>query len=173
MILPIVGYGADVLRKVGAPVERTTAGLQQLIEDMRATLINARGAGLAAPQVNRSLQLFLIETPDHTGVFINPRILHYSADLVTDSEGCLSIPGITQQVSRSNTVQVTWQDEAFHEHSGTFHGETARAIQHEYDHLQGKLYLDRISALQRQLLKNKLQSVLKRKVKAPYPMVWA
>ncbi|RFS23245.1 peptide deformylase [Chitinophaga silvatica] len=171
MILPIVTYGADILRQIADPVEESTPRLQELISNMKATMINARGAGLAASQVNRPLQLFLIETDDYFGVFINPAIIWYSEDTNSDTEGCLSIPGISQSVTRSNSITIRWQDELFAGHEQTFHGETARAIQHEYDHTQGILYLDHLQPLQRTLLKNKLQTILRGGIKTPYPML--
>lgn len=170
MILPIVAYGADILRQPGKPVNPQTPGIRELISNMKATMINARGAGLAAPQVNKSLQLFVIATDDYSGVFINPEISYYSPEEIMDTEGCLSIPGISQSISRAAAVTVSWQDEHFDSHEQIFRGETARAIQHEYDHLQGKLYIDYLLPLQRSLLKNKLQEILKGRIKPSYPM---
>jgi len=176
MILPIVTYGAAILRTAGRPVTPAEPGLAKLITDMWHTLDNAGGVGLAAPQVNRSLQLFLVDSTgaDHKEgirqVFLNTRILTYSSTTCSDTEGCLSIPGIWEEVVRPDTVTLQYQDEHFVTHTHTFHGSTARMIQHEYDHTQGKLYLDYLQPLQRRLLQRKLEAVRKGKVKSGYPM---
>jgi len=177
MILPIVAYGAAILRTAGRPVTPGEPGLAKLIADMWHTLDNAHGVGLAAPQVNRSLQLFLVNSTgvadEEAGirqVFLNARILAYGSGTCADTEGCLSIPGIWEEVVRPDTVTLQYQDEHFVTHTRTFYGSTARMIQHEYDHTQGKLYLDYLAPLQRRLLRSKLEAVRKGKVRSGYPM---
>jgi peptide deformylase len=170
MILPIIPYGAAVLRLVCQDITPATPGLSQLITDMWATLERAKGAGLAAPQVNRPYRLFLLSVIDYKAVFINARILEYSEDTNIDTEGCLSIPGIWEEVERSQSILLQYQDEQFITHTRTFSGDIARAIQHEYDHTNGKLYLDHLPPLRKSLLKNKLQAIVKGKIKAAYPM---
>lgn len=176
MILPIVAYGAGILRTPGRPVRPEEPGLLQLIADMWQTLDNAGGVGLAAPQVNRSLQLFVVDSAnavDDGGirqVFINARILEYSKTTCTDTEGCLSIPGIWEEVVRPERIIIAYEDENFVTHKRGFEGPTARMIQHEYDHTHGRLYLDHLKPLKRRLLQGKLQAVMKGKVKSGYPM---
>ncbi len=180
MILPIVAYGAVILRTPCLPVTPDTPGLQQLITNMWHTLDNANGVGLAAPQVNHPYQLFIVDnlkttTPDDLSgirqVFINATVLEYSIEQCTDTEGCLSIPGIWEEVSSAEWITLQYQDASFVTHTRTFTGSTARMIQHEYDHVQGKLYLDYLSPLRKALLKNKLQAISKGKATARYPMV--
>jgi len=176
MILPIVAYGAPILRTPCQPVTGETPGLQKLISDMWHTLENAGGVGLAAPQVNKPLQLFLVDSTqadEHNvihQVFINAHILDYSKDTCTDTEGCLSIPGIWEEVVRACSITIQYQDEHFNTHTQTFSGPAARMIQHEYDHTLGKLYPDHLSPLRRRLLQRKLQAISKGKVPGAYPM---
>jgi peptide deformylase len=176
MILPIVAYGAAVLRTPGQPVTPAAPGLQKLVNDMWHTLENAGGVGLAAPQVNQPLQLFIVDSTAADAdngirqVFLNAQILDYSTVTCLDTEGCLSIPGIWEEVARACSITIRYQDEAFNTHTQTYHGSTARMIQHEYDHTQGKLYVDYLPPLRRRLLQNKLQAISKGKVKSPYPM---
>jgi peptide deformylase len=176
MILPIVAYGAGILRTPGRAITPEEPGLRQLINDMWQTLDNAGGVGLAAQQVNKALQLFLVDSTGAAGeegirqVFINARILRYSETRCTDTEGCLSIPGIWEEVERSERITLQYEDENFTTHTREFDGITARMIQHEYDHTQGKLYLDYLKPLKRRLLQGKLTAVMKGKMKSGYPM---
>jgi len=176
MILPIVAYGAAILRTPGQPVTPAIPGLQKLLGNMWHTLENAGGVGLAAPQVGQPLQLFIVNSTaagNDNGIrqaFLNTRILHYSKDTCTDTEGCLSIPGIWEEVARACSITIQYQDADFNLHTQTYHGSTARMIQHEYDHTQGKLYLDHLPPLRRRLLQSKLQAISKGKVKSGYPM---
>lgn len=170
MILPIVAYGASILRQRCEIITPTTPGIPTLIRNMWATLEHARGAGLAAPQVNSAVRLFVIATDDFKAVFMNPEIQFASEDILLDSEGCLSIPGIWEDVPRAATITIQYQDEHFIPHTASFSGNIARAIQHEYDHINGKLYLDYLSPLKKSLLKNKLQAITRGNVKTPYPM---
>jgi len=176
MILPILAYGAGVLRAPGREVAPEEPGLQKLITDMWQTLNNAGGVGLAAQQVNKALLLFIVDSTnavDDGGirqVFINARILEYSETTCSDAEGCLSIPGIWEEVIRAERITIQYQDEHFIMHTRVFEGVTARMIQHEYDHTQGKLYLDYLKPLRRKLLQGKLQAVMKGRVESGYPM---
>jgi peptide deformylase len=176
MILPILAYGAAVLRMPGRVVTPEEPGLQKLIADMWQTLDNAGGVGLAAQQVNKALLLFLVDSTnaaDDGGirqVFINARILEYSKAACSDTEGCLSIPGIWEEVTRAERITIAYEDEHFIKHTRVFDGVTARMIQHEYDHTQGKLYLDYLKPLRKKLLQGKLQSVMKGRVESGYPM---
>jgi peptide deformylase len=170
MILPIIAYGAGILRRRCQEITPGTPGINDLIKNMQATLEHAKGAGLAAPQVNQPYRLFIISMEALQGIFINPEIVAYSGETLYDTEGCLSIPGIWEEVPRAAGVTLQYQDENFVFHTRIFSGDTARAIQHEYDHLNGKLYLDHLPPLRRALLKNKLQAIAKGKIKAPYPV---
>lgn len=174
MIRPIVAYGASVLRQSTREVTPDTPGLQQLIADMWQTLDNAGGAGLAAPQIGQSLRIFLIDNRDETSairqVFINARILDYGTVTCTEEEGCLSIPGFTVAITRPDSITIRYQNEYFETMIRTFHGMNARIIQHEYDHTEGKLYLDHLSPLSRTLLRHKLQAVSRGKYRPSYPM---
>jgi peptide deformylase len=170
MILPIVAYGAGVLRKTGRPVAPGEPGLEKLIADMWQTLDRAGGVGLAAQQVNRPLQLFIVNGPGVRQVFMNARVLEYSAALCSDTEGCLSIPGIWEEAERPESIILQYQDEHFVTHTQTFDGPAARMIQHEYDHTQGTLYLDHLKPLRRALLQRKLLAIARGKIDRPYPM---
>jgi len=191
MILPIVAYGVSTLKKSGVAVSPNDCQLPDLIRDMWQTLDHADGVGLAAPQVNKNWRLFIVDSakvyrnlpadevnkhPDAPGirkVFINASILHYSETKTTAEEGCLSIPDIYIPVERAYTITIRYADELFHEYTETFHGHTARMIQHEYDHTQGKLHIDYLPPLQRILLRNKLENIRKGKKRATYPMLFA
>lgn len=189
MVLPIVLYGAGILQQAAAPVPPDFQGLSALIADMWDTLYQAKGAGLAAPQVNVPLQLFLVDSTGtyaqltaeeraqyfegDTGirqVFINAAIIQQSGDSWCDEEGCLSIPGITAPVQRPWRITLRYEDENRQPHTRSFSGITARMIQHEYDHTMGVLYLHYLPPLTRQLLKSKLKQIAAGRVKAPYRM---
>lgn len=141
MILPIVMYGAPVLRMQCASVQPGYPQLQQLIANMWETMYHAHGCGLAAPQVNVPIRLFIVE---EQGVFINAAILEYAAELCLEEEGCLSMPGLAELVPRPSWVRVRYMDEHFREQEKVFSGEAARIVQHEYDHTNGILYLDHL-----------------------------
>jgi peptide deformylase len=170
MILPIIAYGAAILRQPCQEVSPAIPRINELVKNMWATLDNARGAGLAAPQVNKPYRIFIISIETFRGTFINPGILDYSTETILDTEGCLSIPGIWEEVPRAATITLQYQDENFLPLTHTFSGNIARAIQHEYDHLNGKLYLDYLPPLRKTLLKHKLQAIAKGKTRAPYPL---
>lgn len=187
MVLPIVAYGAAILRKKSAPVRGTTA-LQELIRNLWDTLDHAGGAGLAAPQVNADARIFVVDSasmfssisgkqstryrdaPGIRQVFINPVITDYSADTCEDEEGCLSIPGLSANVRRAAEIKVTYYDENMERTVGTFYDHTARIIQHEYDHLEGKLYIDLLPALHRRMWAGKLSRIAKGQVSCTYPL---
>jgi peptide deformylase len=181
MILPVVLYGNSVLREVSKPVAKDYPNLKELIENMFETTRKADGIGLAAPQVGLPLRLFIIDissldeekNPDlkekpKTAVFINPEILERSSDIVSREEGCLSLPDIHEKVSRPNKIRIKYSDENFVEKDEYYEGFFARIIQHEYDHIEGKVFTDNISPLRKQLIKSKLLNLTKRKVKCNY-----
>jgi peptide deformylase len=190
MILPIVAYGAPVLRTVAKEINSSYPGLAKLIDDMWETMYASNGVGLAAPQVNKDVRLFIIDSeqifanqddedkglyPDEPGtrkVFINARIAALGGREWPYNEGCLSIPKIREDVQRPSEVTIEYMDENFQEHSGTFSGITGRIIQHEYDHIEGRLFIDYLKPLKRKLLKGKLDDISKGKIKVDYKMVF-
>jgi peptide deformylase len=187
MTLPIVAYGAAVLRKVSEPIDADYPNLTKLIEDMWETMYDSNGVGLAAPQINRAIRLFVMDSqqifenaepddpsyPDAPGiksVFINAEILELSGNEWVYNEGCLSIPKIREDVLRHEKVTLKYMDENFVEHTATFDGMTARIILHEYDHIEGKLFIDYIKPLRKKMLQGKLNDIHKGKVKVDYKM---
>lgn len=178
MILPMYIFGQPVLRKVADDVEENYPNLKELIKNMFETLRNSEGVGLAAPQVGLSIRLFIVdldclseEHPEYKGflkTFINPEIVEESEEMVSYEEGCLSIPGIHENVKRPKKVLVNYLDEDFNEHEEWFDEFPARVIQHEYDHLEGKLFVDRIGPLRKQMLRSKLVGMTKNKFSASY-----
>lgn len=190
MILPIVAYGSPVLRKVCNDIDAGFAGLEKLIADMWETMYASNGVGIAAPQVNKNIRLFIIDSeqifknmdeeddenyPDEPGfkaVFINAHIIELNGEEWSYIEGCLSIPKIREDVSRKESVTLSYVDENFESHIKTFNGITARVILHEYDHIEGKLFIDYIKPLKRTLLKRKLDDISKGKVQVDYRMVF-
>ena len=178
MILPIYLYGQPVLRRATEDIEESTPELRQLISDMFETLTRADGCGLAAPQVGKSIRLFVVdgselgddypECKDFKMAFLNPEIIEESPEKVTYSEGCLSLPGISENVSRPKSIRLYYQDVDLNEHEEVFDGFRARIIEHEYDHLEGNVFTDRISPIRRQFVKTKLQNIVKGKVSAKY-----
>lgn len=190
MIFPIVAYGHPVLRKVARDISADYPGLPKLIEDMWETMYASAGVGLAAPQVNKDIRLFVVDTeqmfanmneeekkeyPGDSGVksvFINARIIELDGEEWSYNEGCLSIPKIREDISRHETVTLQYRDENFEPHERTFSGLSARVILHEYDHLEGRLFLDYISPLKRKLMKGKLNDISKGKVKVDYKMLF-
>lgn len=182
MILPIVAYGHPLLRKVSEDISRDYPGLKTLIDDMFETMYASNGVGLAAPQVNKSIRLFVIDAnvyaedyPEAKGfkqVFINPKILELSGDLWTFNEGCLSVPEIREDIDRETFVKIRYCDEQFNEKEETFGGILARVIQHEYDHLEGILFVDKVSSLRKMLLKRKLTDISKGNIKPSYKMIF-
>ena len=188
-VLPIVGYGHSTLRDKAKEVSKNDPCLKNLIPKMFATMYGANGVGLAAPQIGKSLRLFLIdasgfaknddlendvkeELRNFKGAFINPTILEETGEPWGFSEGCLSIPQINETVIRKPVIRVKYQDENFQWHEKTLKGICARIFQHEYDHLNGVLFIDKIKPLKKQLLKRKLEKLIKGKITPDYPMVF-
>ncbi|MFN8310702.1 MAG: peptide deformylase [Chitinophagales bacterium] len=180
MILPIVAYGDPVLRKTGEEIDKNYPALNQLIDDMWETMDKSRGVGLAAQQIGRAIRLFVIDSTkmydegeENNGireVFINARILEESGDLWAYEEGCLSIPGIREDVNRKPQLTIEYYDRDFKKHKKTFDDMTARVIQHEYDHIEGKLFVDHIKPLRKSLLKGKLEKISRGDVDVNYKM---
>ena len=187
MILPIVAYGDPVLRKVAKDIDPDYPGLTELIQNMEETMKNAQGVGLAAPQIGRDIRLFLIDASpfaesdeleeaeqeflkNFKKVFINAQIIEEEGDPWTFNEGCLSIPNINEDVVRNEVIKVVYQDESFEEHEITLDGLAARIFQHEYDHIEGVLFTDKLSSLKKRLLKKKLENISKGKVDVGYRM---
>lgn len=187
MILPIIAYGDPILRKVCDTIPEDYPELPKLIEDMFQTMYHSNGVGIAAPQVGLAIRLFVVDTngfsenEDLTSeekeylrnfkkVFINAKIIEEEGQPWAFNEGCLSIPGVTEDVSRKPTLVIEYQDEHFVKHTETFTGLAARVIQHEYDHIEGILFTDHLSSFKKQLLKNKLNNISSGKVKVSYKM---
>lgn len=191
MILPIVAYGLPILRKVADDITAEYNDLNKLIENMWETMYSSNGVGLAAPQINKSIRLFVIDSeqifenqeedekglypdePGFKGVFINAKIIELSGEQWSYNEGCLSIPKIRGDVNRHQNVTLEYHDENFTLHRKTFNGITARVILHEYDHIDGKLFIDHISPLKRTLLKSKLDDIMKGKIRVDYRMMFS
>lgn len=187
MVLPILAYGDPVLRKEAEPITADYPDLDTLIENMWETMYKANGVGLAAPQVGRSIRLFMVDTEpfaedeDFTPeeqeqlkgfkkVFINAEMVEETGEKWNFNEGCLSIPDIREDVSRKDTITLHYFDEKFEEHTETFTGLLARVIQHEYDHIEGVLFTDHLSSLKRRLLKGRLSNITKGNVEVDYKM---
>lgn len=179
MILPVNVYGDSILRRETTLVDRSYPDLKELIENMFQTMYNADGIGLAAPQVGLPIRLFVIdgspaaseeepELENFKKAFINPQIIELSDDEVLMEEGCLSLPNIHENVSRPVSVVIRYFDENWNEHTDTFSGFAARIVQHEYDHLEGHLFVDHISPLKKRLLKSKLMAIAQGKTRAGY-----
>jgi peptide deformylase len=191
MILPIVAYGHPILRKVAQDIDKDYPGLDKLIEDMWETMYASNGVGLAAPQINRDIRLFVIDSeqifankdeededesyPDAPGVkqlFINAHIVEELGDDWAYNEGCLSIPKIREDIYRAEEVTLEFMDENFVKHTRTYNGITARIILHEYDHIEGRLFIDHIKPLKRKLLKRKLDDISKGNIRVDYKMMF-
>ncbi len=192
MILPIVAYGHPVLRKVAEDITPDYPELEKLIADMWETMYNSNGVGIAAPQVNKGIRLFLMDSmqifknqeeddekevyPDAPGikqVFINAHISALNGEEWSYCEGCLSIPKIREDIHRPEEVTLSFVDEHFAPHTQTYNGISARIILHEYDHIEGKLFIDHLKPLKRQLMKRKLDDISKGRVKMDYRMLYA
>ena len=181
MILPIYAYGQPVLKKVAEDINPDYPNLENLLNNMWDTMYDAHGVGLAAPQIGLSIRLFVIDSeqiekedyPDHIGfkkVFINAHKLEEVGDKWSYEEGCLSIPNIRGEVMRPPVLKLRYLDENFVEHVEEFEGINARVIQHEYDHLDGILFTDRLSPVKRTLIRNKLENIRRGKTSAEYKM---
>ena len=187
MILPIVAYGAAILRKVSEPIDADYPNLTKVIADMWETMYESNGVGLAAPQVNKNIRLFVmdsaqifeskepedetyVDAPGFKKVFINAQIVSTGGVEWIYNEGCLSIPKIREDVLRPAEVTLSYMDEKFVAHTETFNGISARVILHEYDHIQGKLFIDYLKPLRRKILQGKLNDISKGKVRVDYKM---
>lgn len=179
MILPIHLYGSPVLRQESEDIEPDYPGLKQLISDMWETMYNSEGVGLAAPQIGKSISLIVIDGspvaetfPECKGLkmtIINPELEVIEDEApVTREEGCLSLPGLSENVRRHEHILLRWLDEDFNEHEQEFKGFASRIIQHEFDHLLGEVYTDHISPIRKQMIKNKLSNISKGKVRCDY-----
>ena len=182
MILPVVAFGHPNLRKVSEDIDKDYPGLDQFIADMFETMYASNGVGLAAPQVNRNIRLFIIDaTPyaedfpgetDLKKVFINAHIIEESGEEWSFNEGCLSIPEIREDVIRKPELRIQYYDENFNFHDDRIKGVLARVIQHEYDHLDGVLFVDLINPLRKMMLKRKLNDISKGLIKTDYKMIY-
>lgn len=180
MKLPIIAYGDSVLRKKSADLTKDYPELEVLIANMFETMYGAHGVGLAAPQIGLSVRLFVIDATtfaedepalkDFKKTFINAQVIEESGDKWSFNEGCLSIPEIREDVSRQDTIKISYYDENWNHIEESFTGLAARIIQHEYDHIEGKLFTDKLSPLRRTMLKNRLDSISKGMVKVEYKM---
>ncbi len=187
MILPIVAYGDPVLRKVGKEIDKEYPKLDELVANMKETMYNASGVGLAAPQIGKAIRLFVIDASpfaeddtleeeerkvleDFKRVFINAKILEEEGEEWVFNEGCLSIPDVREDVWRKPTITVEYYDENFEKHTEKLFGLAARVFQHEYDHIDGVLFTDKLSSLKKRLIKKKLENISKGKVNSGYRM---
>ncbi|SIQ39323.1 peptide deformylase [Maribacter ulvicola] len=187
MILPIIAYGNPVLRKVADDIDEDYPKLKDLIANMWETMYNASGVGLAAPQIGLPIRIFLVDTTPFSGdedlskdeqkqldgfkrVFINATIEEETGEEWAFNEGCLSIPDVREDVNRKGTIKITYLDENFNKHEETYDGLLARVIQHEYDHIEGVLFTDKLSALKKRMLKGRLTNISKGKINVDYRM---
>ncbi|WP_040250464.1 peptide deformylase [Psychroserpens mesophilus] len=187
MILPIVAYGDPVLRKKAEPITKDYPKLDTLLENMKQTMYGAFGVGLAAPQIGLPIRIFLVDTSpfaeddvfteeeqeelkNFNRTFINAEILEEAGDEWAFNEGCLSIPDVREDVFRQPKIKIQYQDENFKTHTEEFDGLIARVIQHEYDHIEGVLFTDKLSSLKKRLIKGKLSNISKGKINVDYRM---
>jgi len=183
MILPVYVYGMSILRKRARDLDEDYEGLDQLIGDMFETMVASEGVGLAAPQVGKSIRLFVVdasrmadeEDPDLEGfrkVFINPYVIDEWGDKWSFTEGCLSIPNIREDVNRPAWVKIEYYDENWNLHEEEYDGTRARIIQHEYDHLEGRLFVDKINPLRKKLISPKLKAISRGRAECDYKIVF-
>lgn len=177
MKLPIIAYGDPVLKKIGIDINQDYPELKQLISDMFDTMYHASGVGLAAPQIGLPIRLFIVDTgededgtPGYKKVFINAQILEETGEPWAFNEGCLSIPDIRENIMRKPNIKIKYLDENFVEHTDDVDGMPARVIQHEYDHIEGKLFTDKVSVLRKTMLKSKLDAISKGNIRTDYKM---
>ena len=178
MILPVYLYGQPVLRKEAQELNNDYPELEKLIGNMYDTMYASEGVGLAAPQIGLSIKLIVIdgspmgedfpECKDFKKVFINPEIIEFGGDKISTEEGCLSLPGIHESVLRPTKIKVKYLNEKMEPQEDVYEGFAARIIQHEYDHLLGKMFIDHISPIRKQLIKSKLNNIIKGKVRCSY-----
>ena len=183
MSLPIYLYGHPVLRAVSAPVDSAREGLKELVEKMYETMYESEGVGLAAPQIGLNEQLVVIDAdpvgdsfPECAGrklTLINPEYEILDGEKITRAEGCLSLPGLSENVARVEHILLRWVDEDFNPHEEEISGFLARIVQHELDHLDGKLYIDHISPIRKQLIRTRLRNIAAGKIRVDYPVRYA
>ena len=191
MVLPVIAYGHPVLRKVAADIAPEYPELQKLIADMQETMYASNGVGIAAPQIGKSIRLFVIDTEQivegfddedrrqypnekgFKGVFINAEKVEETGAPWAYNEGCLSIPKVREDIRRAERVTLRYRGESFAEHEQTFDGITARVILHEYDHIEGKLFIDYLAPLKKRLIKKKLDDITAGRVSTDYRMVFS
>ena len=181
MTYPIVIYGHPMLRKVAVEINKDYPGLDQLIEDLYETMYHSEGMGLAAPQVGKSIRIFVIDgkpaaedepsLADFKKVFINPEISEKCGDFQPMNEGCLSIPNLREEVMRESHIRIKYYDENWEYHDEVYDGYKARIIQHEFDHLNGILFTDKVNPLRKRLLKGKLTAISKGNFEAVYKTI--
>ena len=183
MKLPVYLYGHPVLRKISEDLTPDYPALQELIDDMYACMYASEGVGLAAPQIGRNIRLVVIDAspvgddfPECAGrkmTLINPELEILDGDRITRAEGCLSLPGLSENVPRTEHIRLSWMDENFTPHSEEISGFLARIVQHECDHLEGKLYIDHISPIRKQLIRAKLNNIVSGRTRVDYPVKYA
>jgi len=182
MILPVVAYGHPVLKKKTTEIEPSYPNLKGFIDDMFETMYQSDGVGLAAPQVNQSIRVFIVdttpfvekhpETKDFKRVFVNAKIYKEEGEEWSFNEGCLSFPGLREDIIRKPVIHMTYMDENFQPHDERFEGINARVIQHEYDHIEGIVFVDRMSSLKKMILKGRLTDISKGNVEVAYKMLF-
>jgi len=190
MVLPVVAYGHPILRSVSKEIDKEYEDLDSFIENLWETMYHTNGVGLAAPQVNKSIRVFVVDTeqivenfdeedkeeyPDEKGikqVFINPKIIAKNGDLWSYNEGCLSIPKVREDIKREEEVEIEYFDADFKKHRGVFSGITGRVILHEFDHLNGVMFIDYLPSLKKRLVGKKLKDIENGKVKVNYRMLF-
>tara|TARA_B110001452_G_scaffold182717_1_gene153489 strand:+ start:581 stop:1171 length:591 start_codon:yes stop_codon:yes gene_type:complete len=187
MLLPIIAYGHPVLKRKAEVINKDYPKLLELINDMFETMYNANGVGIAAPQIGLSIRIFIVDTNPFSEdeslsdedrselksfkkTFINPEILDENGDEWSFEEGCLSIPNIRESVLRQESIKIQYFDENFNKHTESYNGLLARVIQHEYDHIEGILFTDKLSSFKKQLLKKKLLKISSGKLSFDYEM---
>lgn len=187
MILPVIAYGDPILRKVGVEIDKDYENLTQLIENMQETMVNANGIGLAAPQIGKAIRLFIVDTSpfekdedldekersflaNFKKVFINAKIIKEEGEEWAFNEGCLTIPDVTEDVFRFEKITIEYVDKNFEKHTDVLDGLAARVVQHEYDHIEGILFTDKISSLKKRLIKKRLENISKGKINPSYRM---
>jgi peptide deformylase len=181
MTYPIVVYGHPVLRKISAEIDKDYPGLNQIIEDLFETMYRSEGLGLAAPQIGKSIRIFVIDgkpaaedeplLADFKKTFINAHIVEKNGELVPMTEGCLSIPNLREEVNRESHIRINYYDENWTYHDEVYNGYKARIIQHEYDHLDGIMFTDKVSPLRKRLIKSKLMAISKGRFEAEYKTI--
>ncbi|MCF6181129.1 peptide deformylase [Lutibacter sp.] len=187
MILPVIAYGDSILRKIGVDIDKDYPNLLELIDNMKETMINDLGVGLAAPQIGKAIRLFVVDTSPFAEdeeledeertflksfkkVFINAKIIKEEGEIWPFTEGCLSIPEIREDVFRHERITIEYMDENFEKHTDVLDGLAARVVQHEYDHTEGIMFTDKISSLKKRLIKKKLENISKGKINPDYRM---